>query len=360
MVGYTLEGPKWTAQTITWEFAAATDATFTGAIGPDYQSIIEAAIGQWAAVTNLSIAHVAPGTPGVDIAIGWGSLSGNQVGLTEYPQQNSATESFQAGMMIQIEDPSVLPLGPTPSATYQNTSTTLSEVALHEFGHALGLGHSSDPSAVMYPNLGPTNSTISATDLAGINALYGAPAALSSAPAAKVVPEVLSQASQATTSGTPGSIELMPNTVGVYRFFDSVNRTQFLTGSIDEANSVIATRPDLIYEGLAMGGISPIADDPNAVPVYRFFDTATGTHFFTASQLEEKMIIATRPDLLLESSSFYEHSTQQPGDIAVYRFFESSNGTHFFTDSTNERATITEGLTNMTDEGIAFYAPLVS
>ena len=360
MVGYTLEGPKWTTQTITWEFAPAADAAFIGAIGPDYQPIIEAAIGQWAAVTNLPIAHVAPGAPGVDITIGWGSLSGNQVGVTEFPQQNSATESFQAGTKIRIEDPSVLPLGPAPSATYQNTSTTLSEVALHEFGHALGLGHSSDPSAVMYPNLGPSNSTISATDLAGMDALYGfstTPNALLSAPIANVDLEVSSQTSQAATPAAPGTIELTPTTVGVYRFFDSVNQTQFLTGSIDEANSAIATRPDLIYEGLAMGGILPTANDPNASPLYRFFDTTSGTHFLTANRLEETMINATRPDLILEPSSFYEHNSQQPGDTAVYRFFNSSNGTHFFTASASERATITASLTDMVDEGIAFYAP---
>jgi hypothetical protein len=49
-------------------------------------------------------------------------------------------------------------------------------VALHEVGHALGLGHSDDPTAVMYPYY-RLQSGLSADDIAGIQALYGPPAA---------------------------------------------------------------------------------------------------------------------------------------------------------------------------------------
>ena len=46
-------------------------------------------------------------------------------------------------------------------------------VALHETGHALGLGHSDDPTAVMYPYYRPQTG-LAADDIAGIQALYGA------------------------------------------------------------------------------------------------------------------------------------------------------------------------------------------
>jgi len=47
-------------------------------------------------------------------------------------------------------------------------------VALHEAGHALGLGHSDQPSAVMYPYY-HLASGLTADDIAGIQALYGPP-----------------------------------------------------------------------------------------------------------------------------------------------------------------------------------------
>ncbi|XP_008458915.2 metalloendoproteinase 3-MMP-like [Cucumis melo] len=52
----------------------------------------------------------------------------------------------------------------------------LESVALHELGHTLGLGHSSDPSAVMFAYMEPDTykTTLTSDDIEGIRSLYGA------------------------------------------------------------------------------------------------------------------------------------------------------------------------------------------
>ncbi len=55
---------------------------------------------------------------------------------------------------------------------HAGTNTDLFSVALHETGHALGLGHSSDPGAVMYPYY-RMQTGLTSDDIAGIQALYG-------------------------------------------------------------------------------------------------------------------------------------------------------------------------------------------
>jgi len=55
-------------------------------------------------------------------------------------------------------------------------------VALHEAGHALGLGHSAIPGAVMYPYYSPATG-LTADDIAAVQALYGPAGATPSQPA---------------------------------------------------------------------------------------------------------------------------------------------------------------------------------
>ena len=49
----------------------------------------------------------------------------------------------------------------------------LFSVALHEVGHALGLGHSEDPNSVMYSHAGRTYAGLNSADIAAIQNLYG-------------------------------------------------------------------------------------------------------------------------------------------------------------------------------------------
>jgi len=54
--------------------------------------------------------------------------------------------------------------------------TDIKAVALHELGHSLGMGHSDDPDAIMYPFYAPGDpAVLGADDIAGIQTLYGKP-----------------------------------------------------------------------------------------------------------------------------------------------------------------------------------------
>jgi hypothetical protein len=348
MSNYALEGPTWTSSTITWSFANA-GGLVTGAVATPYQATIEAAIARWAQVSNLTFQQVSDTKPGVDIRIGWSSFSNSQIGETDYSYQLGNSQAFVPGTVVLLEDPSIKAVGTSLTSVYQGTSTTLFEVALHEFGHALGLDHSTDPFATMYAYLGPNNGDLNVSDIMGIQTLYGT-----------VAPTITAAVTVTPTPASVKPIVLSGNQVAVYRFFDKSNGTQFLTGDTSERDALIKTRLDLTYEGLGLAGITPDAKDANAAPVYRFFDKGTGTHLFTTSTAEVATIASTRPDLVQEQSSFDEHLTAQAGDTPVYRFFEKTDGTHFFTASNDERASIVASRPDMVYEGVAFYAPNLS
>jgi hypothetical protein len=83
-------------------------------------------------------------------------------------------------------------------------------VALHEAGHALGLGHSDDPTAVMYPYY-RFGAVLSPSDIASIQSLYGSPNTVS-APALLSV--AISNPATATVTTAAASIALSGTAAG--------------------------------------------------------------------------------------------------------------------------------------------------
>ncbi len=136
----------------------------------------------WGEAANINFQQVASGAP-ADIEIGWGALEGSggadsgggdTIGLTTY-YATTANQFTQA--TVELEDPTQRALTSTAQGyTWQGTDSTLYQVSLHELGHALGLNHSTDPTAVMYPTAQTTNPGLSIADIAGMQQLYGAPA----------------------------------------------------------------------------------------------------------------------------------------------------------------------------------------
>ncbi|MEO8715605.1 MAG: matrixin family metalloprotease, partial [Acetobacteraceae bacterium] len=181
---FVYEGQLWTSRTITWSYASSTYAgdganSFSGFItDPTERSVIGTAIQKWASTSGLTFVEE-PDSPtaanAADIRIGWGTFSGGggEIGQANYTFLTGGN-AINPDAIVRMEDPSVTPLvpGANGTLTYQGLSTTLYQVALHELGHALGLGHPTDPNAVMFPTAGTANRDLDASDVAGIQALY--------------------------------------------------------------------------------------------------------------------------------------------------------------------------------------------
>lgn len=90
----------------------------------------------------------------------------------------------------------------------------------------------------------------------------------------------------------------------VFRFFDTRDGGHFFTISAQERDQVLATRPDLRFEGVAFYEYAT-SQGSSSEAVYRFFDRQDGGHFFTSSLVERNQVMATRPDLAYEGIAFY-------------------------------------------------------
>ncbi len=152
-------------------------ATFNARFGSAaaWQNKILQAFQAWAQQTNLNFALVSDnGTPSGggsyqqgdqaygDIRIGGFNFGGSNLGVGYFPPAGNNYSiagdlAFNTGKAFNIN----------------GTDYDLFTVAVHEIGHALGLGHSSLTTSVMYSAYNGVKTGLKSDDIAGIQSIYG-------------------------------------------------------------------------------------------------------------------------------------------------------------------------------------------
>ncbi|MFP8777862.1 DUF1566 domain-containing protein [Hydrogenophaga sp. RWCD_12] len=142
--------------------------------------------------------------------------------------------------------------------------------------------------------------------------------------------------------------------IPVYRFFNTRTGAHFYTTSEAEKADVLATKPFMTYDGPAFSAAS--AFSPGLSPVHRFYNTRTGVHFYTISETERASIAATLPHFTYEGVAYHASQVAGQGLTPLYRFFVPSRGFHFYTASAQEKQSIQSTLAGLyTYEGIGYY-----
>ncbi|CTQ75954.1 hypothetical protein [Roseibium alexandrii] len=141
----------------------------------------------------------------------------------------------------------------------------------------------------------------------------------------------------------------------IYRFYNTESGSHFFTTSIAERNSIIENLNGLSYEGNAFDSN---VTDVNGTAVFRFYNTTNGVHFYTADAGEAASIRQNMSNLQDEGIAYYASADDSNGGTALFRFFNTQNGSHFFTLSEAERDNIVATLGHYSYEGIAFYVDL--
>lgn len=143
----------------------------------------------------------------------------------------------------------------------------------------------------------------------------------------------------------------------VYRFFNSVTGTHFYSGSKSETVNVATTFPEFVFEGEAFN--KNMSGGADAIDVFRFYNTTTRTHFYTASKAEVDIIKSTLPNYGFEGVAFQAHSQDSATTTELYRFYNTQTGAHFYTASQTEMENIKVTLSGvMNYEGVAYYVDL--
>jgi hypothetical protein len=146
----------------------------------------------------------------------------------------------------------------------------------------------------------------------------------------------------------------------IFRFWSPTLEHHFYTISESEKNKLINRFSDVwTYEGVGYYAFST-AGQPNTLPVYRFWSPTSESHFYTISESEKNKLINRYSDAwTYEGIVFYAYpeGQQQPGSRPVYRFWSSSKGSHFYTMTESEKDKLVNRYSDVwTYEGVAWYA----
>ena len=214
---YALAGASWAqegsgAVALGYFFDSLTSKLDANAV----RSALEQALSQWALYANVtfSAAQQAGAARSIDILFATGA-------------HGDAYPFVDASVLAHTFYPAPANTEPVAGDIHFNDAESwgdgsgidLFSVALHEAGHALGLGHSDDPAAVMYPYYSQ-HTGLTADDIAGIQALYGTRSSntgsSSSPPAAPpVTPPVTPPGTPVTPSPSPSGSDTTPPSITI-------------------------------------------------------------------------------------------------------------------------------------------------
>jgi hypothetical protein len=154
--------------------------------------------------------------------------------------------------------------------------------------------------------------------------------------------------------GEPTKSAAESSVAAVYRFLNTKTGVHFYTMSESEKARVMQSLPHFNYEGEAFFALT--GDDVPLKPVFRFYSIYTGTHFYTIDPEERDYVIANYWQYFsYEGVAWYATTYAGPGWLPMHRFYNTETGTHFYTTSKQEVERVKATLPGMEYEGIGYF-----
>ena len=176
--GYSLNGRKWFASSDARVFLNNSNGPACCLSSSQQDSQITSGINAWAIASKGGSTTRSGARRDGQNVISWGKLGGTTLGVTNYTSTDSGQTQVCNGTLIArfVE----VDVRFNNQFNWQTSSTCangfdLAGVSTHEFGHAVGLGHSNVNGATMFPSVAACDFSISSLandDKAGYSHIY--------------------------------------------------------------------------------------------------------------------------------------------------------------------------------------------
>jgi hypothetical protein len=139
----------------------------------------------------------------------------------------------------------------------------------------------------------------------------------------------------------------------VYRFYNSDSGSHFYTTSVEERDDIVANLPHMILEG------PRFMTEGSGTALHRFYNTVTDAHFFTTSDEEKAYVEASFSQFVYEGVATYVYTDPTgTNDQGVFRLYNEETGQHLFTASEAEADNVQNVLGWKLESENAFYVEI--
>ena len=141
----------------------------------------------------------------------------------------------------------------------------------------------------------------------------------------------------------------------VFQFVNSDSDSNFYTVDVNEKEFIEENLPNYTMLEDTFSSVDPTTG-AEVEEVHRFFNTSSGSHLYTTSEVERDSILENLGNYVYEDVKFYGYTDSTvEGAIPVYRFYDSIDDIHVFTSSESEKDEMMSDGSGFISEGIAFY-----
>ena len=140
----------------------------------------------------------------------------------------------------------------------------------------------------------------------------------------------------------------------VTQLYNATSKVYFYTYYTTEISNASTSNPP--YSGPVASFNVSSYQTAGLSPVYRFYNTSNGSYFYTISEKERAAVASNTPRMRYDGVVWYASATSAGTNTqAVYSYFNSVTGSQFFTTSNTATGTLIAGNSQFKADGIAFY-----
>jgi hypothetical protein len=176
--GYSLNGRKWFSSADAKFYLNNANGATCCLSASQQSSQILSGITPWGIASSGGTTTKSGAKRDGQNVISWGKLGGTTLGVTNYISTDTAQSQVCNGVLIYRFEEVDVRFNNAFAWQTSSTCTTgfdLAGVSTHEFGHAVGLGHTNVPGATMYPSVARCDFSVSSLandDKAGYSSIY--------------------------------------------------------------------------------------------------------------------------------------------------------------------------------------------